>query len=61
MKKFWISKEKVMRGRIDCIYRIYYRGMRQKLVGPSCFVDLKKAFDTINDDVLFGKIGKIRL
>ena len=32
--------------------------MGQKLVGQSCLVDLKKAFDTINQDLLLAKLEK---
>ena len=31
-------------------------GWDKELVGQSCLVDLKKAFDTINHDVLFAKL-----
>ena len=36
-------------------------GWDKKLFGQSCLVDLKKAFDTINDDLLLAKLGKKRL
>ena len=42
-----------MRGRINQIHEFIREGWDSKLVGQSCLVDLKKAFYTINHDLLW--------
>ena len=57
-KQFRFQKKKSCVDALIEFTEFIREGWDKKLVGQSCLVDLKKAFDTINDDLLLAKLEK---
>ena len=57
-KQFGFQKKKSCMDALIEFTEFNREGFDKKLVGQSCLVDLKKAFDTINLDLLSAKLEK---